>query len=85
MVFQCLSASNIKVLEIIFLKFIIRFCCIQMVTNPKNTITGFRNLLGRGFSDPIAVDEVRNVPFTVEERKDNTIGFKVSKYINRHI
>ena len=48
-----------------------------MVTNPKNTITGFRNLLGRGFSDPVTQDEIRNVPFTVEERKDKTAGFKV--------
>ena len=49
-----------------------------MVTNPKNTVSGFRNLLGRGFSDPITQDEIRNVPFTVEERKDNTVGFRVS-------
>ena len=49
-----------------------------MVTNPKNTVSGFRNLLGRGFSDPITQDEIRNVPFTVEEWKDNTVGFRVS-------
>ena len=50
----------------------------QMVTNPKNTISGFRNLLGRGFSDPVTQDEIRNVPFTVEELKDKTVGFRVS-------
>ena len=49
-----------------------------MVTNPKNTISGFRNLLGRGFSDPVTQDEIRNVPFTVEELKDKTVGFRVS-------
>ena len=52
----------------------------QMVTNPKNTITGFRNLLGRGFSDLITQDEIRNVPFIVEEKKDKTVGFRVSRY-----
>lgn len=51
-----------------------------MVTNPKNTISGFRNLLGRGFSDPVTQDEIRNVPFMVEERKDKTVGFRVSLY-----
>jgi len=51
-----------------------------MVTNPKNTISGFRNLLGRGFSDPITQDEIKNVPFTVEAFQDETVGFRVSGF-----
>jgi len=49
----------------------------QLITNPKNTISGFRNLLGRGYDDPVTQEEIKHVPFKVEKKPDETVGIRV--------
>ncbi|VVC98650.1 heat shock 70 kDa protein 4L isoform X3 [Leptidea sinapis] len=50
----------------------------QMVTNMKNTVFGFKRLLGRKFSDPHVQKEFKNFPFKVEPRPDGGIGIRVN-------
>ena len=49
----------------------------QQIMNYKNTIYGFRDLLGRKFSDPYVQREIKNFPFTVVSQKNDAIGIKV--------
>ncbi|XP_028037560.1 97 kDa heat shock protein isoform X2 [Bombyx mandarina] len=53
----------------------------QMVTNMKNTVFGFKRLLGRKFSDPLVQKELKHFPFKVEQRSDGGIGIRVN-YLN---
>ncbi|KAL0839520.1 hypothetical protein ABMA28_016223 [Loxostege sticticalis] len=50
----------------------------QMVTNMKNTVFGFKRLLGRKFSDPLVQKELKHFPFKVEPRADGGIGIRVN-------
>ncbi|KAJ0179301.1 hypothetical protein K1T71_005013 [Dendrolimus kikuchii] len=50
----------------------------QMVTNMKNTVFGFKRLLGRKFSDPHVQKELKHFPFKVEQRQDGGIGIRVN-------
>ncbi|XP_013185652.1 97 kDa heat shock protein isoform X3 [Amyelois transitella] len=50
----------------------------QMVTNMKNTVFGFKRLLGRKFSDPLVQKELKHFPFKVEQRPDGGIGIRVN-------
>ncbi|XP_049865586.1 heat shock 70 kDa protein 4 isoform X2 [Pectinophora gossypiella] len=50
----------------------------QMVTNMKNTVFGFKRLLGRKFNDPHVQKELKHYPFKVEERPDGGIGIRVN-------
>lgn len=50
----------------------------QMVTNMKNTVFGFKRLLGRKFSDPYVQKELKHFPFKVEQRQDDGIGIRVN-------
>nr|XP_032512201.1 heat shock 70 kDa protein 4 isoform X1 [Danaus plexippus plexippus] len=50
----------------------------QMVTNMKNTVFGFKRLLGRKFSDPHVQKELKHFPFKVEQRPDGGIGIRVN-------
>ncbi|XP_068627559.1 heat shock 70 kDa protein 4L isoform X2 [Battus philenor] len=50
----------------------------QMVTNMKNTVFGFKRLLGRKFSDPHVQKELKHFPFKVEQRGDGGIGIRVN-------
>lgn len=49
-----------------------------MVTNMKNTIHGFKRLLGRKFNDPFVQNELKELPFNVSAQPDGSIGIKVS-------
>lgn len=49
----------------------------QQITNLKNTVFGFKRLLGRKFNDPDVKEEMKHSPFTVDELKDGSIGIKV--------
>lgn len=51
-----------------------------MVTNMKNTVFGFKRLLGRKFSDPYVQKELKHFPFKVEARSNDRIGIRV-KYL----
>ncbi|XP_052738179.1 97 kDa heat shock protein [Bicyclus anynana] len=50
----------------------------QMVTNMKNTVFGFKRLLGRKFNDPHVQKELKHFPFKVEQRSDGGIGIRVN-------
>lgn len=50
----------------------------QMVTNMKNTVFGFKKLLGRKYSDPHVQKELKHFPFKVEQRADGGIGIRVN-------
>jgi heat shock protein len=50
----------------------------QQVTNMKNTICGFKHLLGRKFKDPVVQNELNSIPYRVEERPDGSIGIGAS-------
>lgn len=50
----------------------------QMVTNMKNTVFGFKRLLGRKYSDPHVQKELKYFPFKVEQRPDGGIGIRVN-------
>lgn len=49
----------------------------QTVTNMKNTVFGFKRLLGRKYSDPHVQKELKHFPFKVEQRPDDGIGIRV--------
>lgn len=53
----------------------------QMVTNMKNTIHGFKRLLGRSIDDPFVKQELKHLPFNVVKTGDNKIGINVN-YLN---
>ncbi|XP_011190138.1 heat shock 70 kDa protein 4 isoform X1 [Zeugodacus cucurbitae] len=50
----------------------------QQVTNMKNTVSGFKRLLGRKFNDPHVQRELSSIPTKVEQRPDGGIGYKVN-------
>ncbi|XP_030373284.1 heat shock 70 kDa protein 4L isoform X2 [Scaptodrosophila lebanonensis] len=50
----------------------------QQVTNMKNTVGGFKRLLGRKFNDPHVERELQSIPARVEARNDGSIGIKVN-------
>lgn len=49
----------------------------QLITNLRNTIFGFKRLLGKMFDDPSVEHELRYLPFQISRMKDGTIGIKV--------
>lgn len=53
----------------------------QMVTNMKNTIHGFKRLLGRSIDDPFVKQELKHLPFNVVKSNNNKIGINVN-YVN---
>lgn len=53
----------------------------QMVTNMKNTVHGFKRLLGRSIDDPQVKQELKHLPFNVVKCDNNKIGINVS-YLN---
>ncbi|XP_065362261.1 heat shock 70 kDa protein 4 isoform X2 [Calliphora vicina] len=50
----------------------------QQVTNMKNTVSGFKRLLGRKFNDPHVQRELSSIPTKVEALPDGSIGFRVN-------
>lgn len=50
----------------------------QMVTNLKNTIHGFKRLLGRKYNDPQIQYELRFLPYKTTSQADGSIGIHVS-------
>ncbi|XP_026824176.1 97 kDa heat shock protein isoform X2 [Ooceraea biroi] len=49
----------------------------QMVTNVKNTIYGFKRLLGRKYNDPQVQSEMRFLPYKISPQADGSIGIHV--------
>ena len=51
----------------------------QSISNLKNTITGFKALVGRSFSDPVSQSELECQPYEAEQLlPGDKIGIKVS-------
>uniref|UniRef100_A0A6B2EDD3 Putative heat shock 70 kDa protein 4-like isoform x3 n=1 Tax=Phlebotomus kandelakii TaxID=1109342 RepID=A0A6B2EDD3_9DIPT len=57
----------------------------QMVTNLKNTISGFKRLLGRKYNDPYVQNELKKLPFRVEPMQNNAIGIRVNYLDKEHV
>ena len=49
----------------------------QHIMNFKNTLYGFKVLLGRKFSDPFVQNEIKILPFEIVQQENDTIGIKV--------
>lgn len=49
----------------------------QAITNPKNTISGVKRLMGHKFSDPNIQKDKGIVPFTIEESGDGGVQVKL--------
>ena len=50
----------------------------QFLTNLKRTVFGFKHLLGRSFSDPVAQDIISSVPYKISEGPGGSILIQVS-------
>lgn len=50
----------------------------QMVTNMKNTIHGFKRLLGRKHNDPYVKQEKQYLPYDLVSNPDGSMGIRVS-------
>uniref|UniRef100_T1PDV7 Hsp70 protein n=1 Tax=Musca domestica TaxID=7370 RepID=T1PDV7_MUSDO len=50
----------------------------QQVTNMKNTVSGFKQLLGRKFNDPHVQRELNSIPTKVTSLPDGSIGYHVN-------
>ena len=49
----------------------------QLVTNTKNTIWGWKKLIGRKFSERVVQSEIPHFTYEVIESKDGGIGIQV--------
>ena len=49
-----------------------------MIFNLKNTVSQFKRLIGRKFSDPIVLEEKKRLSCQLLERPGDCIGVKVS-------
>uniref|UniRef100_H3APY0 Heat shock 70 kDa protein 4 n=1 Tax=Latimeria chalumnae TaxID=7897 RepID=H3APY0_LATCH len=49
----------------------------QIVTNPKNTLQGFKRFHGRAFSDPMVQVERASLPYEITQMPTGTAGIKV--------
>lgn len=50
----------------------------QQVTNMKNTVSGFKRLLGRKYNDPHIQRELNGIPTKIEQLPDGNIGIRVN-------
>ncbi|XP_055378579.1 heat shock 70 kDa protein 4 isoform X2 [Condylostylus longicornis] len=57
----------------------------QQVTNMKNTISGFKKLLGRKFNDPQIQHELKTIPYRVEPIQNGGIGIRVNYLDKEHV
>ena len=49
----------------------------QLTTNFRNTVGGFKALIGRQFSDPIVQNEMKGIHYVVEQLPGDQVGIKV--------
>ncbi|XP_046432561.1 heat shock 70 kDa protein 4 isoform X1 [Neodiprion fabricii] len=57
----------------------------QMVTNMKNTISGFKRLLGRKYNDPQVQRELRSLGYKISQQPDGSIGIHVHYLGEDHV
>lgn len=53
----------------------------QVISNVKNTVWGWKRLLGRKFNDPVVQKERKHLPYELVEMADGEVGIKV-RYMN---
>ena len=53
----------------------------QQITNIKNTIYGFKRLLGRKFDDAVVQEDLKYLPYRVIRKENGSIGIEVN-YLN---
>ena len=53
-----------------------------MIFNLKNTVSQFKRLIGRKFSDPVVLEEKKRLSCQLVERPGDCIGVKVSPLKN---
>ena len=49
----------------------------QAMSNYRNTVSGFKMLVGKRYSDPVVQKEISGLPYRVEELPGDKIGIKV--------
>lgn len=49
----------------------------KSVSNVTNTVMGFKNLVGRSFSDPVVQEEIKRQYCKFEQLPNDKIGIKV--------
>lgn len=57
----------------------------QMIFNLKNTVSQFKRLIGRKFSDPVVEDEKRRLPCQLVENPGDCIGVKLRYLGNEEV
>jgi heat shock protein 4 len=57
----------------------------QMVTNFKNTIWGWKKLIGRKFSDPVVKQEMKHLPYEIVEGPGGITGIKANYMGEQHV
>ncbi|KAL1122529.1 hypothetical protein AAG570_002860 [Ranatra chinensis] len=57
----------------------------QTVTNMKNTIHGFKRLLGRKLNDPHVQKEAKLLPYQLCQKPDGSLGIKVNYLDEEHV
>lgn len=55
----------------------------QAMSNYKNTVSRFKNLVGSKYSDPMVQEEIRGLPYCVEQLPGDKIGIKVHMYVTK--
>lgn len=55
----------------------------QMVTNSKNTIWGWKKLIGRQFNDPQVQQQNQMLPYEIVSGPDGSAGIKVGIFVKR--
>ena len=53
----------------------------QLVTNVKNTVWGWKKLIGRKFSEHVVQSEIPHFTYEVVETKDGMIGIQVCRVL----
>lgn len=51
----------------------------QMVTNPRNTIWGWKRLIGKKFRDPTVQNELGRLPYEVVEGPEGSVNVRVRR------
>lgn len=51
----------------------------QMITNPRNTLWGWKRLIGKKFHDPVVQNELGRLPYEVVEGPEGSVNIRVRK------
>lgn len=57
----------------------------QLISNFKNTVWGWKKLIGRKFQDPVVQRELKHLPYEVVEGPNDSVGIKVQYMGEKHL